>query len=65
METNPHPRLLLVEDDPDVSEMLLTYFESQQYEILHADSGLIGVEMARRHLPSIILLDVMMPDIDG
>jgi len=65
MEPNPHHRLLLVEDDPDVSEMLLTYFESQQYEIIHAESGLTGVELARRHLPSIILLDVMMPDIDG
>lgn len=65
MEPNPHHRLLLVEDDPDVSEMLLTYFESQQYEIIHAESGLTGVELARQHLPSIILLDVMMPDIDG
>ncbi len=65
MQPTPHHRLLLIEDDPDVSEMLLTYFESQQVEILHAESGLTGVEMARRHLPGVILLDVMMPDIDG
>jgi DNA-binding response OmpR family regulator len=65
MESTTHHRLLLIEDDPDVAEMLVTYFQSQKYDILHADAGLNGVEMARRHLPSIILLDVMMPDIDG
>jgi DNA-binding response OmpR family regulator len=65
MEPKGNQRLLLIEDDPDVSEMLLMYFESQHYQILHADTGGAGVEMARRHLPGLILLDVMMPDIDG
>ncbi len=58
-------RLLLIEDDHDVSEMLIMYFGAHQYEVLHADSGLLGVELARSRFPNLILLDVMLPDIDG
>jgi CheY-like chemotaxis protein len=61
----PNKRLLVIEDDFDVAEMLLMYFTSYQYEVFHADSGLAGVEMARTKYPQLILLDVMMPDIDG
>jgi DNA-binding response OmpR family regulator len=58
-------RLLLVEDDYDVSEMLLLYFQSQQYEVYHADNGTDGIEIARTRFPNLILLDVMLPDMEG
>mgnify|MGYP001212103242 CR=1 FL=1 len=58
-------RLLLIEDDYDVAEMLLLYFKSHDYEVLHADNGTDGVEMARTQFPNLILLDVMLPDMDG
>lgn len=58
-------RLLLIEDDYDVAEMLLIYFESQDYEVLHADNGANGIELARTRFPNLILLDVMLPDMDG
>jgi CheY-like chemotaxis protein len=58
-------RILLIEDDYDVAEMLLMYFQAQGYEVHHADSGGGGVELARRLLPHVILLDVMLPDMDG
>jgi PleD family two-component response regulator len=58
-------RLLLIEDDYDVAEMLLMYFQSHNYEVLHADNGLDGVEMARTRFPNLILLDVMLPNMDG
>jgi DNA-binding response OmpR family regulator len=58
-------RLLLIEDDYDVAEMLLMYFFSHQYEVFHADSGEAGIEMARGKFPNVILLDVMLPDMDG
>jgi CheY-like chemotaxis protein len=58
-------RLLVVEDDYDVAEMLVMYFTSHQYDVFHADSGSMGIQMARSKFPQIILLDVMMPDIDG
>ncbi len=61
----PETRLLIIEDDYDLAEMLETYFVSQHYEVFHADSGVAGIEMARSKYPQVILLDVMMPDIDG
>jgi CheY-like chemotaxis protein len=58
-------RLLLIEDDYDVAEMLLMYFTSQGYETLHADNGSDGVMLARSQFPNLILLDIMLPDMDG
>ncbi len=58
-------RLLLIEDDPDVAEMLLMYFGAHKYNIMHADSGTAGVAMARTRFPHLILLDLMLPDMDG
>ncbi len=58
-------RLLLVEDDYDVAEMLVMYFESQNYDVFHADTGVAGIEMARTRFPNLILLDVMLPHMDG
>lgn len=62
--SNKH-RLLLIEDDFDVAEMLLIYFQSQNYEVLHADNGEDGIKLARTKFPNLILLDVMLPDMDG
>jgi len=58
-------RILLIEDDYDVAEMLLMYFQSQGYNVHHADTGGDGVDIARQTLPHVILLDVMLPDMDG
>ncbi len=58
-------RLLLIEDDFDVAEMLQVYFTAQGYETLNALSGKEGIAMARAKSPNLILLDVMLPDMDG
>jgi len=58
-------RLLLIEDDYDVAEMLLMYFTSQGFEVVHADTGIKGIDLARTKFPNLILLDVMLPYMDG
>lgn len=58
-------RLLIIEDDVDVSEMLVTFFESQGYEVFHAEEGAEGIALGRSRFPNLILLDVMLPDMDG
>ncbi|MCD4685995.1 MAG: response regulator transcription factor [Anaerolineae bacterium] len=58
-------RLLIIEDDVDVSEMLTTFFERQGYEVFHAEEGTVGIALGRSKLPDLILLDVMLPDMDG
>ncbi len=58
-------RLLVIEDDSDVAEMLHVYFAGQGYEVFNALTGNEGVSMARSKSPNLILLDVMLPDMDG
>jgi DNA-binding response OmpR family regulator len=58
-------RLLVIEDDIDVAEMLVVYFTSQGYDVLNAQSGGDGISTARSKFPNLILLDVMLPDMDG
>lgn len=58
-------KLLLVEDDPDTSEMLRVYFEAQGYQIIQAFNGKDAIQQCQDSLPDLILLDVRLPDIDG
>lgn len=58
-------RLLIIEDDVDVADMLVTFFDGQGYEVFQADTGSDGVEIARTRFPNLILLDVMLPDMEG
>lgn len=58
-------RILVVEDDFDISSMLQLYFKSQGYEVYVAPRGGVALEMTRQSLPNVIVLDIMLPDIDG
>jgi DNA-binding response OmpR family regulator len=58
-------RLLVIEDDFDVAEMLILYFGAYNIAVYHAESGAIGLEMARVAFPHVILLDIGLPDMDG
>ena len=57
--------LLIVEDDSDISSMLRIYFESQGYESIAVTRGEEALEICRRKLPNLVILDIMLPDIDG
>ncbi|MCG3208075.1 MAG: Regulator of RpoS [Anaerolineae bacterium] len=58
-------RILVVEDDLDISKMLRIYFDSQGYEVLVATRGGDALEVCRRKLPNVVVLDIQLPDIDG
>ncbi len=58
-------RLMIVEDDFDISNMLKIYFTSLGYDVDHAPRGLDALEKIRQVLPHLIVLDIMLPDIDG
>ena len=57
--------LLIVEDDLDTSEMLRVYFEAQGYRVVTAGGGQEALEKTDKYSPDIILLDIMMPGLDG
>jgi DNA-binding response OmpR family regulator len=58
-------RLMIVEDDTDISNMLKIYFTSLGYDVDVAPRGLDALEKIRQVLPHLIVLDIMLPDIDG
>jgi len=58
-------RLLIVEDDFDISNMLRIYFDSQGYETIVATRGEEALETCRHKLPNLVILDIMLPDING
>jgi diguanylate cyclase (GGDEF)-like protein len=58
-------RLLVVEDDNDISNMLKIYFSSLGYDVDVAPRGTEALEKTRQVLPHLIVLDIMLPDIDG
>jgi len=58
-------KLLVIEDDASLRELLSEVLSDAGYELLMAENGQTGLELARLHLPKLILSDVMMPRLDG
>eukprot|EP01136_Pigoraptor_vietnamica_P013178 Opistho-1_new@53913 len=61
----PIPKILLVDDDPDIIELLEYNLQKEGFEIQSALDGVQAVEVAKSFKPDLILLDVMMPRQDG
>lgn len=57
--------LLVIDDEPDVVEMLSVYFTASGYQVIGANHGGDGLMLAEFHRPDVVLLDIMMPGIDG
>jgi two-component system alkaline phosphatase synthesis response regulator PhoP len=58
-------RILLVDDEPDIIEIVGYNLSSEGYQVITAENGLEGVQQAKKHKPHLIILDVMMPEMDG
>jgi DNA-binding response OmpR family regulator len=58
-------RVLVVDDEPDIVELLSHNLESEGFEVFRASAGMEALNEARKHLPDLILLDLMLPDLDG
>src|SRR5512147_1269421 len=58
-------RILVVEDDFDISNMLRIYFTGQGYDVQVAPRGGDALTLTRKQLPQLIVLDIMLPDMNG
>src|SRR5213079_1688891 len=58
-------RVLVIDDEPPIRLLCRVNLEAEGMEVLEAPDGLGGVELARAERPDVILLDVMMPGLDG
>ncbi|MBP6334572.1 MAG: response regulator transcription factor [Bacteroidia bacterium] len=58
-------KILLVDDEPDILEFLNYNLKNEGYEVFLAANGKKGIEIARKEVPDLIILDIMMPEMDG
>ncbi len=58
-------KILLVDDEPDILEIVSYNLQSQGYQVFTAKNGQEGVEKAKKKKPHLVILDVMMPEMDG
>ncbi|QNF31625.1 response regulator transcription factor [Adhaeribacter swui] len=65
MQNTNQYKVLVVDDDPDITELLQYNLEKEGYEVTSAENGKEALEKAAKFNPDIILMDVMMPVMDG
>ena len=58
-------KILVVDDDPNICDILKTHFENEGCEVITANDGLEGIAAFKASAPDIVLLDIMMPKMDG
>ncbi|MBI3162474.1 MAG: response regulator transcription factor [Chloroflexi bacterium] len=58
-------KILLIDDEPEIVEICRDYFKSAGYDVVTANNGINGLQTARREKPDLIVLDLMMPEMDG
>jgi len=63
--TDPEARLLVVEDEPNILELLSASLRLAGFEVATATGGLEALAAVQRHRPDLVVLDVMLPDLDG
>jgi DNA-binding response OmpR family regulator len=59
------PKIAIIEDDQAISQMYRIKFEAEGFEVETAENGKLGLELAEKMRPQIILLDLMMPEMTG
>jgi DNA-binding response OmpR family regulator len=58
-------KILVIDDEPEITDIIETFLESAGYEVKSENSSTIGIERAKTYLPDLVLLDIMMPFMDG
>jgi len=65
MKVKALKRILLVDDEPDLTDLLKSVFEPRGYKCMTAKDGLEAIKSAKEKRPSLIILDLVMPKMDG
>lgn len=58
-------KILVVDDEPDMVELVSFNLEAEGYEVITAANGMEALDLARASLPDLIVLDLMLPELDG
>lgn len=63
--SDTQPRILIVDDEPDLRSVLRFGLEAERFEVLEASDGEAGLQLACDALPDLVVLDLMLPRMDG
>lgn len=58
-------KILVIEDDPNITQVIRLYLEQAGYTVLSASDGIAGLELHAREMPDLVILDLMLPALDG
>lgn len=58
-------KILVIDDEPEITDIIETFLENAGYEVKSENSSTIGIDRAKTFLPDLVLLDIMMPSMDG
>jgi two-component system, sensor histidine kinase and response regulator len=59
------PKILVIEDEDDIRENICEMLSAEDYSVVSAENGKVGVQLAKEELPDLVICDVMMPELDG
>src|SRR5205809_537266 len=59
------PKVLIVDDDPLIHQLYRRHIEQAGYQLISATDGREAIEIAQREMPHVIVMDIMMPEMDG
>jgi CheY-like chemotaxis protein len=62
---NVMAKILIIDDDPDLIESMRVVLTSKEHEVISAPGGEEGLEALKKEKPNLVILDVMMPEMDG
>ncbi|HQF62652.1 MAG TPA: response regulator [Anaerolineaceae bacterium] len=65
MEKTPRPLIVYIEDDAEMIDLVTLILSRRGFEVKGAHGGRQGLDLVQKEIPALILLDLMMPDIDG
>lgn len=63
-DSKDRPKILVIDDNPEICSYVRLIFE-ERFLVLEAENGLLGYKLAMKHVPDLIISDVMMPEMDG
>jgi DNA-binding response OmpR family regulator len=64
-KTKSQQKILVIDDEPEITDIIETFLENAGYEVKSENSSMLGIERAKTFLPDLVLLDIMMPFMDG
>jgi two-component system, OmpR family, KDP operon response regulator KdpE len=65
MQRKDQRRILIVDDEPGLRELVRINLEHEGFAVLQAENGVVGLQMIQEEHPDLVILDVMMPEMDG